>query len=243
MAERRMFAKSVVESARFLKMPVSSQLLYFHLGMNADDDGIVEAYSVLNLTKAHEDDLRVLFGKGFVKILNDDLVTYIWDWQTQNKIRPDRKKDSVYAGLLLQAEPGVELLERKQRSDSRRTSGPSTDGKMSAQCSAGKDSLGQASIKGCVVPEDTHAIAYRLGHEVLSIHDYDGLVERYSKDVVENVIHRILDKPYHNCLNMRTISEWCGERMQTCDEAARARNVESVHSNQLSKLSAERCGA
>ena len=37
MAERRMFAKSVVESARFLKMPVSSQNLYFHLGMNADD--------------------------------------------------------------------------------------------------------------------------------------------------------------------------------------------------------------
>lgn len=52
MAARRMFAKSVVESARFLKMPVSSQNLYFHLGMNADDDGIVEAYAVMNLVKA-----------------------------------------------------------------------------------------------------------------------------------------------------------------------------------------------
>ncbi len=38
MAERRMFSRSVVESARFLKMPVSSQNLYFHLVMNADDD-------------------------------------------------------------------------------------------------------------------------------------------------------------------------------------------------------------
>lgn len=45
MAERRMFSRSVVESARFLKMPVSSQNLYFHLVMNADDDGIVEAYA------------------------------------------------------------------------------------------------------------------------------------------------------------------------------------------------------
>ena len=54
MAERRMFSRSVVESARFLKMPVSSQNLYFHLVMNADDDGIVEAYSVINLIRAIE---------------------------------------------------------------------------------------------------------------------------------------------------------------------------------------------
>ena len=117
MAERRMFAKSVVESARFLKMPVSSQNLYFHLGMNADDDGIVEGYSVINLIKANEDDLRVLYSKGFVRILNEDLVTYIADWREQNRIRPDRKKDSIYTNLLLQMEPEVELLERRERSD------------------------------------------------------------------------------------------------------------------------------
>ena len=92
MAERRMFSKAVVESARFLKMPATSQNLYFHLAINADDDGVVEAYTVINLVKANEDDLRVLLGKGFVKILNDDLVTYIVDWRTHNKIRADRKK-------------------------------------------------------------------------------------------------------------------------------------------------------
>lgn len=72
MAERRMFAKSVVESARFLKMPVSSQNLYFHLGMNADDDGIVEGYSVINLIKANEDDLRVL------------CFAFVWDYYNVN---------------------------------------------------------------------------------------------------------------------------------------------------------------
>jgi hypothetical protein len=77
MAARRMFAKSVVESARFLKMPVSSQNLYFHLGMNADDDGVVEAYAVMSLIRAHEDDLKVLLSKGFIRILNEDLVSYI----------------------------------------------------------------------------------------------------------------------------------------------------------------------
>lgn len=92
MAERRMFSKSVVESARFLKMPPSSQNLYFHLGMNADDDGIVEAYPVINMIKAQEDDLRVLFSKGFVKILNPDLVTYIADWREQTVYGPTERK-------------------------------------------------------------------------------------------------------------------------------------------------------
>ena len=44
MANRRMFSKTIVESARFIKMPVSSQALYFHLGVLADDEGVVEAY-------------------------------------------------------------------------------------------------------------------------------------------------------------------------------------------------------
>ena len=48
MAEKRMFAKCVVEGARFLKMPASSQSLYFHLCLNADDDGVVEAYTKFN---------------------------------------------------------------------------------------------------------------------------------------------------------------------------------------------------
>ena len=44
MADRRMFSRRIINSAKFLKMPVSTQCLYFHLGLNADDDGIVEAY-------------------------------------------------------------------------------------------------------------------------------------------------------------------------------------------------------
>ena len=114
MAERRMFSKTIVESARFLKMPVSSQNLYFHLGLNADDDGVVEAYAVINLVKANEDDLRVLLGKGFVQILNDDLVTYIVDWRMHNKIRADRKKDSAYKDLLIKVVPEASLLQKKR---------------------------------------------------------------------------------------------------------------------------------
>lgn len=79
MAERRMFAKSVISSARFLTMPPSSRLLYYDLGMAADDDGIVEAFAVMRLTGGVEDDLKVLVSKGFVSVLNEDLVSFITD--------------------------------------------------------------------------------------------------------------------------------------------------------------------
>lgn len=102
MAERRMFAKNIVQSSRFLKMPVSSRELYFQLGMAADDDGIVEAWNVMKITNATEDDLRVLVSKGFVRLLNnEDLITYLTDWNTNNQIRKDRKHDSIYKNLLL----------------------------------------------------------------------------------------------------------------------------------------------
>lgn len=120
-----MFSKRIINTAKFLKMPVSTQCLYFHLGLQADDDGVVEAYTVMNQTGATEDDLKILVAKGFVIVLNDDLVTYITDWQENNKIRADRKVDTVYKDLLLQMLPDVELTETKVRADRRRGVGTS----------------------------------------------------------------------------------------------------------------------
>ena len=106
MAERRMFAKSIIGSARFLRMPPTSRLLYYNLGMAADDDGIVEAFSVMRTTGATEDDLRVLASKEFVHVLNEDLVTYITDWERNNYIQKDRYRPSVYAELLVKLGDG-----------------------------------------------------------------------------------------------------------------------------------------
>lgn len=72
MANRRMFAKSVIGSARFLRMPPTSRLLYYDLWMQADDDGIVEAFRVMRITAANVDDLRLLISKGFVTVLDDE---------------------------------------------------------------------------------------------------------------------------------------------------------------------------
>lgn len=117
MAERRMCSRKIVHSARFLKMPLSTQALYFHLLISADDDGVVEAFNIMRLAGSTEDELKLLHAKGFVKVLNDELVTYIEDWTEHNLIRADRKIDSIYKNLLLQIVPDVQLIESKPRSD------------------------------------------------------------------------------------------------------------------------------
>ncbi len=107
MASKRMFANAIVGSARFLRMGQSARLLYYDLGMRADDDGIVEAFTVMRETGASEDDLKLLAAKGFVVVLNEDLVSYICDWHTNNYIRGDRRQPSIYAELLTQFRSGT----------------------------------------------------------------------------------------------------------------------------------------
>ena len=95
MAQRRMFNKTITNSSKFLKMPMSSRLLYYDLGMNADDDGFVEHFMVLRMTGATQQDLGVLEANGLVKIF-DDNVLWIKDWKENNYIQKDRYQPSKY---------------------------------------------------------------------------------------------------------------------------------------------------
>lgn len=206
-----MISKKIVESAKFIKMPATSQNLYFHLLINADDDGIVEAFPVLNLIRANEDDLRVLMSKGFVMLLNEDLVSYIVDWREQNKLRADRKVDSIYKDLLIRINPGVQLLEMQERSDTKssRKSGRSTDGPWTAQYSLVEDSEGKDSSG-----ESSADIVAQLGAETLTQDIYLKLIKEFPEDIVKAVVSRILEKPYMNCLNEKTIRSWCMEQKE-----------------------------
>lgn len=132
MAERRMFARAVTGGARFLRMPVTSRLLYYDLGMAADDDGCVEAFAVMRMTGATEDDLKVLVSKGFVKILNDDLVSLILDWKVNNYIQKDRYHPSIYAKLLNDQSVDTECIQDVSNLDT--------------QVRLGKASIGEASL-------------------------------------------------------------------------------------------------
>ena len=95
-----MFSKKIVSSARFLRMPVTARLLYYDLGMYADDDGVVEAFTVVQMTRAAIDDLQILVSRGFLQLLNEDMVAYICDWKCNNFIRKDRYVQSLYHDLL-----------------------------------------------------------------------------------------------------------------------------------------------
>lgn len=90
MAHRRMFSLSIVDTDRFLEMPSSTQALYFHLGMRADDDGFVAApKSIAAICGCSVDDIRLLAMKGFVQAFETGVLVII-DWKENNKIRKDR---------------------------------------------------------------------------------------------------------------------------------------------------------
>lgn len=75
MAQKRMFSLSVVDTDRFLEMPVSAQALYFHLGMHGDDDGIVESpRKIARAVGCNLDDLRLLAQKKFITVSESGVV-------------------------------------------------------------------------------------------------------------------------------------------------------------------------
>ena len=96
MAERRMFAKTIIGSDAFTEMPLSTQALYFHLGMMADDDGFINSpKKIQRMIGASEDDLKLLIVKKFL-IPFDSGVVVIKHWKMHNYIQKDRYKPTVY---------------------------------------------------------------------------------------------------------------------------------------------------
>ncbi|MDB8860131.1 DnaD domain-containing protein [Pediococcus acidilactici] len=145
MAQRRMLSRRITESAKFLRMPLSTQALYFHLVISADDDGVVEAFAVMRKTNASDDDLRLLVAKNFVIMLNEDMVAYITDWNENNRIRADRKVDSIYQKLLLKVVPNAEIKRAKPRADTGKKTG-SENGRPADNQRTPQDSIGEVSI-------------------------------------------------------------------------------------------------
>jgi hypothetical protein len=107
MANRRMFSKAIVQSSKFLRMPVSARELYFQLGMYADDDGYCEWYPVVQLCSARESDLQTLHSNELVIIFDKD-VLLVKDWKVNNLIKSDRYTPSIYVGKYALLEDGTQ---------------------------------------------------------------------------------------------------------------------------------------
>ncbi len=96
MANRRMFAKTIIDSDAFLDMPPSSQVLYFHLAMRADDDGFINnPKTIMRIVGAKDDDIKLLIAKRFI-IPFDSGVVVIKHWRIHNYIQKDRYTETKY---------------------------------------------------------------------------------------------------------------------------------------------------
>ena len=97
MAERRMFAKTIIDSDAFLDMPMSARLLYYDLAMRADDDGFINSpKKIMRFVGASIDDLNILAIRKFI-IPFDNGVVVIKHWRIHNYIRKDRYSETTYS--------------------------------------------------------------------------------------------------------------------------------------------------
>ena len=143
MAQRRMFSKEITTSDLFVEMPSSSRLLYFDLGMEADDEGFIGNARMLSRAYgASSDDLKLLATKGFI-IMFQNGVTVVKDWNLNNKLRKDRIKPTIYTeekSMLT-----VDITGSYQLGNQMPTICQPDVNQMSAQDRLGKDRLGKDS--------------------------------------------------------------------------------------------------
>lgn len=140
MAERRMFAKTIIDSDAFLDMPLSTHALYFHLSMRADDDGFINnPKKIQRMIGASDDDLKLLIAKKFIIPFESGIVV-IKHWKIHNYIRNDRYKPTNYQ------EEKAMLSEKENKSYTLNLGIPNGD-QMETEVSIGKVRLGEDSLE------------------------------------------------------------------------------------------------
>lgn len=146
-----MFTTKIIDSDAFLDMPLSTQCLYFHLNMRADDDGFVNnPKKIQRMIGASEDDLKLLLAKRFVLGFESGVIV-IKHWRMHNCLRKDRIHPTQYQEELRQLavkENGAYTEHVNQLS----TKCQPTDNQMSAEDSIGKDSIDKNSIVKRFIP-------------------------------------------------------------------------------------------
>ena len=147
MAERRMFAKTIIDSDLFLDMPSSTQCLYFHLSMRADDDGFINnPKKIQRMVGSSDDDLKLLIAKNFI-IPFESGVVVIKHWKIHNYIQKDRYKPTLYQNELEQLEVDKSKnYQIKLAENSTDTKCIHDVSKVDSQVRLGKDSIGKNSI-------------------------------------------------------------------------------------------------
>ncbi|MCT4435202.1 replisome organizer [Lactococcus cremoris] len=188
-----MFSKEVTTSDLFVDMPSSSQLLYFHLGMEADDEGFIGNAKMLSRAYgSNNDDLKLLEAKGFI-IAFPSGVTVVKDWNLNNKIRKDRQKPTIYTEektLLTLDSKGSYLLGNQVS-----TIPQPNDNQMSAQDRIGEVRLGKDSIgKDSIDASQPNAFQEKSSGEDINslLSEYlDSFIEFSSKNIAKRAMAQV----------------------------------------------------
>lgn len=151
MAERRMMAKSIIKSDLFLDMPATTQNLYFHMLLEADDDGFINSpKSIMRVIGAKDDDIKVLIAKQFV-IQFESGVLVIKHWKIHNYIQKDRYRPSL--------RPEKEMLSVAESKEYVEVLGDvsSMDTRCIQNVRVGKVSIGKSSIGKSSIGKNTYS--------------------------------------------------------------------------------------
>ena len=208
MAERRMFAKTIIDSDVFIDMPLSTQALYFHLSMRADDDGFINnPKKIQRMIGCGDDDLKLLCAKRFI-LPFDSGVVVIKHWKIHNYIRNDRYKETIYKeekAQLTVKENGAYTEAENLGIPSGIPSDNQVVYQMDTQVRLGKDSLGKvSSVEGSVADGDTAAtgeedqlkqIGGELGRGVIYLSDrqMESLIDTLGFDAFNRYVKRLAD--------------------------------------------------
>jgi len=191
MAERRMFTKKITESDAFLDMPMSSQCLYFHLNMEADDDGFINnPKRIMRLIGANEDDLKLLIMKSFV-ITFESGVIVIKHWKMHNYIQSDRYKPTDY----IEEKSMLGLKQNKAYTLDENKMVKRLDTKCIQNVSVGKDRLGKDRLG-----KDKDNMSVKTDSSVKYIVDYlnekAGTKYKATSDKTKRCIHARLNEGF-----------------------------------------------
>ena len=182
MAERRMFAKTIVLSDAFLDMPLSARCLYFTLGMLADDDGFVNSpKSIMRQAGASPDDLNLLMAKRFILAFDSGIIV-IKHWRIHNYIQKDRYKESKYM------EEKATLMIDQNGAYTECIQDVST---LDTQVRLGKDrvrlELGEDSLEEAQPPKSTRHKYGMYENVLLSDEEFQKLQEEFPHDHFERI--------------------------------------------------------
>lgn len=202
MARKRMFSKQITDSDSFMDMPLSSQALYFHLNMNADDDGFVNSPKrISRMIGASDDDLKLLIAKKFIIPFESGIVV-VKHWRMHNTIQKDRYTPTVYT------EEKEMLIEKENKAYSLlETECIQNGNKMYTQTRQDKNRLDKNSV---VVNSEVDFMELLTIEEIALLkskyHDHYQLIDECQADANEK--SKVIKKPLNYIIGYATNKGW-----------------------------------